>query len=154
HAAERLANVPGRRDRIRLALRAFRIDVDQAHLDGSERIRELALSGIAPVVAQPGVLGTPVDVQFRFPDVLAAAAETEGFESHRFQGDVARENDEVGPGDLAAVLLLDGPEQAARLVEVGVVRPAVDGSKSLVAVTGAATAVTGAVGAGTVPGHA
>ena len=154
HAGECLADVPRRRDRIRIAVRAFRIDVDQAHLDGSERIREIALSGIARVVTQPGLLGAPVDVQFRFPDVLAPAAEAEGLEAHRFQGDVARENDEVGPGDLPAVLLLDRPEQAARLVEVDVVRPAVERSKSLVAVAGAATAVTGAVRAGAVPRHA
>jgi hypothetical protein len=37
--------------------------------------------------------------------------------THAVDGDVAGEDHEVGPGDLLAVLLLDGPEQAARLVE-------------------------------------
>src|SRR5262249_2705423 len=154
HAAERVADVLRRRDRIRVAAWAFRIDVDQAHLDGGERIREVALSRVARVVTEPRLLGAPVDVLLRLPDVLASAAEAEGLEAHRLQSDVAREDHKVGPGDLPAILLLDGPEQPARLVEVGVVRPAVDRRKALVAVAGAATAVTGAVGAGAVPRHA
>ena len=35
HAAERLADVPGRGERIRFAVGAFRIHVDQAHLHGA-----------------------------------------------------------------------------------------------------------------------
>ena len=50
---------------------------------------------------------------FGFPDVSAAAGETEGLESHRFQRDVAGEDHQVGPGDPAAVFLLDRPEQTA-----------------------------------------
>ena len=50
--------------------------------------------------------------------------------------------------------LLDRPEQAARLVQVDVVGPAVDRRKTLVAGAAAAASVTGAVGAGAVPGHA
>ena len=38
HAEEGFADVLGRRDRIRLAVRPFRIDVDQAHLHGAERV--------------------------------------------------------------------------------------------------------------------
>ena len=52
---------------------------------------------IADVTAQPGCLRTPIDVLVRLPNVLAAAAETESPEAHRFQRDVAGENDEVGP---------------------------------------------------------
>ena len=97
HTGERLPNIPGSRDRIRVAVRAFRIDVNQTHLHGSERIFQIPLSGIAFVTTQPGFLNTPVDVFFRFPDVLAPATETEGLESHRFQSDVAREDHQVGP---------------------------------------------------------
>jgi hypothetical protein len=61
---------------------------------------------------------------------------------------------QVGPGELAAVLLLDGPEQAPGLVEVGVVGPAVERREALGAGAAAAAAVGGAVGAGGVPGHA
>ena len=96
HAGKGLADVLGRRDRIRVAVRAFRVDVDQAHLDRSERILEIPVSGVALVV-QPLVLGAPVDVLLRLPDVRAPAAEAERLESHRFQGDVAGEDHEVGP---------------------------------------------------------
>src|SRR5262249_40696605 len=50
--------------------------------------------------------------------VAAPAAEPEGLEPHRLESDVAGEDHEVGPGNLPAILLLDRPEQPARLVEV------------------------------------
>ena len=49
HAGEGLADVRGRRERVRLAVRAFRVDVDQAHLHGAERILEVAVAGVALV---------------------------------------------------------------------------------------------------------
>lgn len=153
HAGERLADVPGRRDRIGVAVRAFRIDVDQAHLDRGERVLQIAIAGVA-LVAQPGGFGTPVDILFRLPHILAPAGEAEGLEAHRLQRDVAREDHEVGPRNVAAVLLLDRPQQPARLVEVGVVGPAVERREALLAGTGAAAAVAGAVRAGAVPCHA
>ncbi len=153
HAGEGLADILGRSDRIRVAVRAFRIDVDQAHLHGCERIFEVPVAGVAFVI-QPGLLGAPVDVLIRLPDVLAPATEAEGLESHRFQGDVAGEDHQVGPRNLPAILLLDRPEQAARLVEADVVRPAVERREALLAPAAAATAVADAVGAGAVPRHA
>src|SRR2546425_4573626 len=96
HASKRLADVPGRRDRIRIAVRALRVDVDQPHLNGGERSFEIADAGVA-LVSQPLVLRAPVDSLFRFPDVRTPAAETEGLETHRFQRHVAREDHEVGP---------------------------------------------------------
>src|SRR5208337_4748883 len=69
------------------------------------------------------------------------------------EGDVARENHKVGPGDFAAVFLLDRPQQAPRLVEVRVVRPAADRREALLAAAAAAAAVADAVRAGAVPGH-
>src|SRR5215467_4880539 len=44
HTTEGFANVPGRRDRIRLSIGSFRIYVNQAHLDGSERIRQITIT--------------------------------------------------------------------------------------------------------------
>jgi hypothetical protein len=52
HARERLANVPRRSDRIGLAVGAFRIHVDQAHLHRAERIVELTVAAVA-LVSQP-----------------------------------------------------------------------------------------------------
>jgi hypothetical protein len=108
HPVECFANVPGRRDRIRLSVRPLRIDVDQPHLHGSERILKLAFAAVA-FIPQPRSLGTPVEL-FGFPNILAPAAETEGLEAHRLEGDVAGEDHQVGPGDLLAILLLHWPE--------------------------------------------
>src|SRR4029453_13564155 len=41
HARERLANIRCRRDRIWIAVRALRVDIDQPHLNGNERILEI-----------------------------------------------------------------------------------------------------------------
>ena len=82
-----------------------------------------------------------------------AEAEAEGLKAHRLQRDVAGEDQQVGPGDLLAVLLLDRPEQPAGLVEVGVVRPAVERGEALRALAAAAAAVLDPVGARGVPGQ-
>src|SRR4029077_6558502 len=152
HSAEGFADIPGRRDGIRLAVRPFRIYVDQAHLHGAEGFLKLAVAGVA-LVAQPLAFRAPVDF-FGLPDVRAATAKTECLEAHGLQSDVSCKNYQVGPGDLAAVLLLDRPQQAASLVQVHVVRPAVQGSESLLAGAGAAPPVVYAVRARAVPRHA
>src|SRR5206468_7704087 len=99
-----LADILGRRDRIRVAVRAFRIDVDQTHLHGCERIFEVPVAGVA-FVLQPLALRAPVDVLIRLPNVFTPATEAEGLESHRFEGDVPSEDHQVGPRNLAAILL-------------------------------------------------
>ena len=140
------------RDRIRIAVRAFRIDVDQAHLHRAERFGQLTFAAVA-LVAEPGAFGSPIEL-FRLPHIGAAAGKAEGLEAHRFEGDVAGENHQVGPGNLAAILLLDRPQQAARLVEVGVVRPGVERREALLTGAGATATVGNAVRAGAMPGHA
>jgi len=55
HARERLANILGRSERIRVAVRPFRIDVDQTHLHGGERIGEVTVAAVA-LVRQPFAL--------------------------------------------------------------------------------------------------
>ena len=129
HARERLADVLGGGKRVGVAVRALRVDVDQAHLHGAERACELALAAVA-LVAQPRVLWPPEDL-LGLPDVLAPEAEAERLKAHRFHRHVAGEHEQVGPGDLAAVLLLDRPQQPARLVEAGVVGPAVERREAL-----------------------
>ncbi len=144
--------------RIGLAVRALRVHVDEAHLHVGERLREFPVAGIAAVlvtaVGEPLGLAAPVHVFLGFPDVLAPEAEAEGPEAHVLKGDVTGQDEQVGPGNPVAVLLLDRPEQAARLVEVAVVRPAVDGREALRTGRPAAAAVAGTVGARGVPGHA
>src|SRR5690606_35268069 len=114
----------------------------------------LRAARVAFVAAQPGLLAAPVHVQVRFPGVLAAGTEAEGAESGMLEGDVAGQDHQVGPGDLLPVLLLDRPQQAAGLVQADVVGPGVERGEALLATAAAATAVTDAVGAGAVPGHA
>ena len=156
HPVEGLADVVGGGGRVRVALRALRVDVDQAHGGRTEGLLQLTGGLIGAVVAgvraEPVGLRTPEHV-LRLPDVLAATAVAQGFEAHRLQCDVAGEHHEVTPGQGLAVLLLDGPEDAAGLVEAAVVGPAVERGEALLAGAGAAAAVGGAVGTGSVPGH-
>ncbi len=81
HAPESLADVTARSDRIRVAVRPFRVHVDQAHLNGGERIFEFPVTGIA-LVAEPLALGPPVNVLLRLPDILTPTAKAKGLESH------------------------------------------------------------------------
>src|SRR6185437_11048243 len=47
HAAEGLANVACRGEGIGLAVRPFRVDVDQSHLHRAERLGELTIAAVA-----------------------------------------------------------------------------------------------------------
>src|SRR3954451_5239300 len=140
HTREGLANVMGGSQRIRIAVRSFWVHVDQAHLHGTERMRELTVAAVA-LISEPRVLRAPEDL-VGLPDVLPPKPEAERRETHRFVGHVAGEDDQIGPGDPPAVLLLHRPEQATRLVEADVVGPAVEGSEAL----GTAAATAAAVG--------
>ena len=88
------------------------------------------------------------------PDVGATKREPKGLQAHGFVGDIARENHQVSPTELVAVLLLDRPQQAAGLIEVGVVRPGVQRGKALGSHAAAAATIGGAVGTSRVPRHA
>ena len=157
HAREGLAHVLGGAQRIGIAAHAFRIDVDQAHLHGGKRVLQagavLALALVAGG-AEPFLLRTPVDVLLGMPDILAPEGEAVGLQTHRFIGDITGEDHQIRPGDLVAVFLLDRPEQTARLVEIDVVGPGIEGRKALVAGAAAAATIGDAVGAGSMPGHA
>src|SRR5262249_62090694 len=95
HPADRLADVGGRGERIRVAVRPLRVDVDEAHLHGAERLFEIAVAAVA-LIAEPGVLWPPVDV-LGLPDVLSPAAEAERLEAHRLHRAVAGEDHQVAP---------------------------------------------------------
>ena len=58
HAAERLADVPRGGEGIRVAVRPFRIHVDEAHLHGAEGIRQLPVAAVA-LVTEPRGSRTP-----------------------------------------------------------------------------------------------
>ncbi len=159
HALERHLDVARRLQRVGVAARAFGIDVDQAHLDRRQRAFEhfhavrRVDAGLHAFV-DPLVFRAPVDVTLGFEHVGAAAAEAEGRAAHRFDRDVAGEDEQVGPRDILAVLLLDRPQQAAGLVEVAVVGPRIERGEALLARIGAAAPVGRAVGTRRVPRHA
>ena len=153
HARESFADVAGCGNRVGPAVGTLRVHVDQAHLHGGERVFEVALPGVA-LVFKPFAFRAPVDMLLRLPDIGAAATETESLEAHRLQRAVSGENQQVRPGNFVSIFLLDRPQQAARLIEVGVVWPAVEGGETLLAGTGATAAIGGAIGAGAMPGHA
>ena len=153
HSGEGLANVAGRLQGVGVAARTFRIDVDEAHLHGGEGVLQDLLLG-DPGLPEPLLLGAPVDVLLRLEDVFATAAEAEDRAAHGFDGDVAGQDHQIGPGELAAILLLDRPQQAPSLVEIAVVRPAVQRGEALIARAAAAPPVPDAISASAVPGHA
>ena len=122
-------------------------------MHGRERVRELPIAGVA-LVLEPFLLGAPVHVVIRLPDVAAAPAKAEGLERHRRERHVPGQDHQVSPRDLLAVLLFDGPAQVARFVQTYVVRPAIERSEALLTATAATANVPVAVGTGAVPGHA
>ena len=69
HAGEGLADVACRSEGIGIAVGSFRIDVNQAHLNRSERILEVTIAAVA-LVGQPLAFGTPVNVCLRAPKRL------------------------------------------------------------------------------------
>src|SRR5262249_27531044 len=83
-----------------------------------------------------------------------AEAEAECLEPHVFHRHVAGENQKIGPGDFAAILLLDWPEQPPRFVLIRVVGPAVERSEALRTLTAAAATVGDPVRACGMPRHA
>ncbi len=153
HAQKSLANVARRSQRIRLAVRPFWVDVNQAHLHRGKRVFEVAIARVA-LVAKPRVLVAPINVFLRFPDVNTPATKAECFQSHGFQCASAGKNHQISPGNPVAVFLLDRPKQPPRLVEIDIVWPAVERRKTLRAGSSTATPVASPVGAGAVPCHA
>ena len=153
HAGEGFANIAARGDWIRITVRAFRIDVNQTHLHGSERVFQNAVARVALVI-QPGFFGAPIDILFRFPDIHAPTAKAKRLQAHGFNGAIAGQDEQIGPGNLVAVFLLHRPQQAARLVQIGVIGPGIFRREAMRAIGSATPAIGGAIGAGSMPGHA
>src|SRR5215470_12080949 len=114
---------------------------------------EHAIAAVA-LVSQPLALTTPVDVLFRLPHIRTPPAETESLEPHRLQCDISRKNHEVSPRDLPAIFLLDRPQEPPCLVEVRIVRPAIERSKALRPRACSTAAVADAIRPRAVPRHA
>src|SRR5580700_95194 len=109
HPTEGLADILSCRNRIRNAFGAFRVDIDEPHRRSAKWIRKKALTGIAFIRSKPGCFNPPVDVEVCFSNVPTSTGEAKSLKAHSFQGDVSREDHEVGPRDLLAVFLFDRP---------------------------------------------
>src|SRR6266566_7864234 len=103
---------------------------------------------VSDVAAEPPFFGSPIDILIGFPNILPTAAETECFESHRFERDVPGEDHQVGPRNLAAILLFDRPEKAPRFIQTDVIRPTVQWSEALLASATAAATIASAKSSG------
>ncbi len=150
HIAEGRANCGGRGERVAAGIRTFRVDVNQPHFGGADR---LLIQAFRMTMGQPFGFITPVNVQIRFPYVFTTGPEAKGAETGVFQRHVARQHIEIGPGDFLAVFLLNRPQQATGFVEADVIRPGVERGETLLPAACAAAPVNGTIGTGAVPCH-
>ena len=149
HAPEGRSDVVGSGDGVAVSVGPLGVYVDQAHVCCAERLVELAIA-VEAVGAEHLSLWAPVH-EVWLPVVDPATREAQGLEAHRLHADVPGEDHQVGPGERLAVLGLDGPEQATSLVQVSVVRPAVEGLKANLPPVRAAAPVGDPVGTCAVP---
>ena len=156
HPGEGLTNMQSGPRRVWSSVHAFGVDIDEAHVNRGERV--LQRRGIIEIAiavltwSKPFAFRTPIDVFFRAPDILTPKPEPEGLQAHRLVGHRTGKDDQVGPRQSVAILPLDGPKQAARLVEACIVRPGVQRRETDVARSATTAAILGPVGPGRVPG--
>src|SRR6266511_1491659 len=129
------------------------ISVVVGHMHCGILLDALRPARVADVAAEPGGFPSPIDVLVRVTGVLTPAGETECLKAHRFECYVPGENHQIGPRNLASILLLNRPKKPARLVQANVVRPTVDRCETLLAPAAAAATVANAVSAGAMPRH-
>lgn len=145
HPGEGSPDVQRRRFGVRDVVWPLRVDVNQTHVGRGEGFLEfigtvidVSAAVISSILAlrDPGRFRAPVNTLVRLPSVDTPAGEAKSWESHLLQSHIARQHDQVSPGDAFAVLLLDGPKQSSWLVQILVVRPAVERRKTLLSLRG------------------
>lgn len=112
-----------------------------------------AVVAVFVAIGEESLLGAPIDGLVRLPCVDAATAIAKGWEAHVLERHIAGKDNQVAPRDLAAILLLDRPDQPPGLVQAGVIGPAIKRCKALLAHARPSTAVKGAVCACAMPCH-
>ena len=153
HAGEGFAHILCAQQRVGIAVGTLRVDINQTHLNGSQRIfQRLSRFGIT-VIIEPTGFGTPINIFFRMPNIGAAAAKTECFATHGFDRDIASEHKQVGPANGIAIFLFHRPQQTTCFVQIAIIRPAVKRRKALCAGSGTAATISCTVSAGCVPCH-
>ena len=123
HARECFANVVCRSQWIGCSVWTLGVDINQSHLHCGKRICKFALTRIS-LFCKPFLLAAPICF-IRLPHILTATAKSKCFKSHGFQRNIAGENDQISPRNLFAILLLDGPHQAPRFVQIDIVGPTI-----------------------------
>lgn len=140
HASERCANIQSRGSWVGNSVRSDRVDVNQTHVGVGQRDLKTIGTGVnvgaavVPLVVslrEPLGLRAPVDALICLPGVDTATTIAQSCEVEGLQGDVSRQDNQVGPRKFGAVLLLDRPYQATSLVETSIVGPAAEWCKTL-----------------------
>ena len=153
HARKGFTNINRGSQRIRIAVRPFGVNIDQAHLYRRQWVFQIAFAAIA-IIAEPFIFCAPIDVFLGLPHIGTPACEAKGFEPHRFKRAISRENHQISPRDLSSIFLLERPKQAACLVKIAVVWPAVKRRKTLHPRASTPAPIARAVGTRRVPRHA
>lgn len=118
HTAKSSTDIKSRSLGVRASIRTLGVNVNETKVRSTKRLLELIgtlINVCATIVANvvtlgdKGGLGTPVDGLIGLPGVSTTTGETEGLEAAVLEGDVAGEDNQVSPRDLAAILLLDRP---------------------------------------------
>jgi hypothetical protein len=86
-SSERLLKISA----VNILVRTF-VRVGSTRLGGS-----LVSVGVTNVVSKPGILATVVGSLISLPSILSASGEANGLEAHVLEGNIAGEDDEVGP---------------------------------------------------------
>src|SRR6056297_454478 len=125
---------------------------NQSHMIGSKPSLKITRV-IVPLIGKPFMFRSPVDIYFRFPYIFAAGTKSKCLKAHRLKRHITGKNHQVSPGNFSSIFLLYRPKQTSCLVKAYVIRPAVQGSISLVSCASAAAAIGHTVGSGTMPCH-
>ena len=92
HSGKGLPDVGGGFERVRLAVDALRVDVDEPHLHSRERVIHclrlfhIAITHITG--GKPLLLGSPIRIFFRVPNIGTTITKAKGFQPHRLIGHV------------------------------------------------------------------
>lgn len=120
HAGKGLTDIQTRGLGVRVTVGSAGINVDETHAHSAKRTLKLrstcgevrAAVVTDNVVSSSGehiLLSTPVDTLVGLVGILTAEAKAVRGEAHVLHGSVTGEDEQISPGESAAILLLDGP---------------------------------------------
>ena len=107
HTTERLSNILCGELWVGRPIRAFRIHINETHLNGGKRIIEFALSRVT-LIRKHHFLRPPVD-QIRLPVVRTSARKAKCLKTHVFHRHITGKNHEIRPTNIGTVRFLNRP---------------------------------------------